>query len=537
VNDFVLKSLWSYHYYGASAKRIGPKWMRSSIVHCLNVTLRNPMSLQELLSKNFPYPAFRGEQEAILTRVMAGLDTLAMMPTGMGKSLCFQFPAKVLAQNQQQLVLVISPLIALMEDQVHNATQLGISASCLNSTLSREERESRQKKLAEGGFSLFYVTPERFRKPEFLEAVQKRSVFLLAVDEAHCISQWGHDFRPDYSRLGEFRALLGNPPVLALTATATPAVQKDILKSLHMETSGEIIFGGLERPNLQMRVHDVYGLDEKVRAVVGLRYQSAGAAIVYCSLISTLRKVSAELARLGVDHGVYHGDLPSQERRRNLKRFIAEESPLMLATPAFGLGIDKENVRTLIHTEIPGSLESYYQEAGRAGRDGAPAACHLLYDPEDVSIQMEFLKWSHPEPEFIATVYQLMAKNRARLDQEGFDFLREQMSFKNRRDFRVESALNILERWGCVAKAETPFPFVLIQEPTQEMFDLENSGPLLKNQRQKLYEMVRYATDTKTCRLLQIYEYFGHHSAPPCGHCDICQGPPAEAKGEGGSLA
>ncbi|WP_413585027.1 RecQ family ATP-dependent DNA helicase [Bdellovibrio sp. HCB274] len=475
------------------------------------------MDLHDLLKRNFEFSAFRGEQEAILHKVWADENLLALMPTGMGKSLCFQFPAKI----RDGLVIVISPLIALMQDQVLKAKDLGIPATCLNSTLTRDERESRQERLAKGDFKLLYVTPERFRKPEFLKAIEGRKIQLLAVDEAHCISQWGHDFRPDYSRVGEFRALLGNPPTLALTATATPEVQKDILTKLNIPDA-PIISAGIERPNLALRVHDLYGIDDKIRAIIGLRYQQPGSAIVYCSLIQTLRKISSELSRAGVNHLVYHGDLSPQDRKRNQKAFIAEEAPLMLATPAFGLGIDKANVRLLVHAEIPSALESYFQEVGRAGRDGQESFCHLLYDQDDVSIQMEFLKWSHPDPEFIAKIYDLIEQNRLRVNQEKFDFLREQMNFRNRRDFRAEAAVSILERWGCLTKSDDPFPYQCVQAPTQEQFAAENGPVILKAQNSKLLEMVRWATQDKECRMNYIYHYFGHTHETPCGKCDIC---------------
>lgn len=475
-------------------------------------------NLHEILTKNFKFTSFRGEQEAILHKVWANESILALMPTGMGKSLCFQFPAKV----REGLVVVISPLIALMQDQVFKAQDMGISATFLSSTLSRDERESRQARLSQGDFQLLYVTPERFRKSEFLQAIGGRKIQLLAVDEAHCISQWGHDFRPDYSRVGEFRQLLGNPPTLALTATATPEVQKDILAKLQIPDA-QIISAGIERPNLALHVHDVYGLDEKIRAIVGFCHQREGAAIIYCSLIQTLKKVSSSLQRLGMEHLVYHGDLSPQDRKRNQKRFINEDAPLMVATPAFGLGIDKENVRTLIHVETPSSLESYFQEVGRAGRDGKESFCHLLYDQDDVSIQMEFLKWSHPEPDFIRKIYQLIEEKRLQVNQGKFDFLREQMNFRNRRDFRAEAAVSILERWGCLEKSEDPFPYVCVHPPTDEQFISENGVEILKMQNTKLLKMVQWANQDSDCRLNQIYHYFGHQHDKPCGKCDICR--------------
>ena len=434
-------------------------------------------------------------------------------------------------------MIVISPLIALMQDQTDKAKKMGLKADHLSSAQSREEKEKVLRRLAAGQLQLLLVTPERFRNLDFLKSLEnfqqnEGKIQLLALDEAHCISQWGHDFRPDYAKVGELRARLGNPLTLALTATATPEVQKDILLKLNLCNSKDIekdlwsesvVAGGLERPNLQVQVHSVYGVEDKIRSLIGFRHQTPGPAIVYVSLIQTLKTISHELKKVGIPHLVYHGDLDPGSRRRNLREFQQQESPLMLATPAFGLGIDKENVRLLIHAEMPGSLESYFQEIGRAGRDGLPAFCHLLYDEDDVSIQMEFLKWSHPEDAFILKVYDLIDKNRGRVDAEGFDYLREQMSFKNRRDFRVEASVSILERWGSLAKSEDPFPYRCVQRPSEEVLKSENAQLQLKNQNSKLLEMVRFSTLEEGCRLQKIYQYFGH-SSEPCGHCDLCKG-------------
>lgn len=484
-----------------------------------------------LLSSNFPFSEFRHGQQEIIETLMLGKNALAMMPTGGGKSLTYQFFAKVGNQVSgfpNGMVLVISPLIALMQDQVKKAQEFGIRSAFINSSLSTEDREKRYRQLSEGQFQLLFVTPERFRKPEFLKAISTQKISLFAVDEAHCISQWGHDFRPDYGCLAEFREMVGNPLTLALTATATSSVQKDILSKLAIP-SAEVLHQGIERSNLALHVHDLYGFESKVRSVVGLWFQSISenkgrSGIIYFTLISTLRKFSQELQRLNISHLQYHGDLSPQERRRQQKMFIEGEEVLILATPAFGLGIDKSNVGLVIHAETPGSLEAYFQEVGRAGRDGVLSGCHLLYDAEDVSIQMEFIKWSHPEDSFILRVYELIANERNRLNQNGFDFLREQMVFKSRHDFRVEAAVAILERWGCLQKCEDRFPFEAIEAPTVEQFLLENGELLKKGSNSRLLDMVRWAEQSQSCRLTEIYKYFGFDEFQKCGICDVCKG-------------
>ncbi len=443
----------------------------------------NDQSLTTELLQKFGHPAFRPFQEETLREVLAGKSILALMPTGGGKSLLYQF----VAAKREGLVLVISPLIALMDDQVFKAEKHKLRATALHSGIEKNEKQRRLQALEKGEIDLLFVTPERFRKPEFTKALATRvPLKLFVVDEAHCISQWGFDFRPDYSRLGDIRDSIGNPPTLALTATATSDVRQDILKQLRM-TDSETISAGLLRPNLALNVHDVYGLEEKLRSIVGLSHQAQGVGLVYVSLISTVYKFKTELERLGLEVFIYHGKLPARQRRKTVKEFIAAESGVMVATPAFGLGIDKPNIRTVIHAEIPGSVEAYFQEVGRGGRDGLMAAGHLLYDRDDVSIQEEFLKWSNPERSVIEQVYRLIEKNDPDLQHDGFDYLRAQINYYNRRDYRAETAVQLLERWGCLEEdPQSRFGYAPAAEPTDEQLFSMKTEVRLKVQSKKL---------------------------------------------------
>jgi ATP-dependent DNA helicase RecQ len=268
----------------------------------------------------------------------------------------------------------------------------------------------------------------------------------------------------------------------------------------------------MERPNLVLNVHDVHGLDEKVRGIVGLKHSVQGPAIIYFSLIQTLYKVASEIERLGIPYLVYHGQLPAIDRKRNQREFLESSDALILATPAFGLGVDKKDVRLLVHAETPNSIESYYQEVGRAGRDGKPSACHLFYDEDDVSIQMEFIKWANPEPDFVIGVYNLIKAGGPGLADEGIDYIRGQMNFYNRRDFRPETAVNWLERWGCLKTDNSKLGYAAIQEPSAEHLDADAIKMRLKTQNQKLLDMVQWVKKaeglTPESRLQEIYSYF-----------------------------
>jgi ATP-dependent DNA helicase RecQ len=457
----------------------------------------------EALAKHWGYQEFRPLQEAVIEKALAGGNALVLMPTGSGKSLCYQIPSLL----TDGVVMVVSPLIALMKDQVDDARQHGLNATFINSSLSRDQREKAYRDLAEGKLKLVYVTPERFRKQEFLEILQNTPVSLMAVDEAHCISEWGHDFRPDYTRMQEIRDALGQPPVMALTATATRKVQIDILDRLGLSVGTEIFSTGFDRPNLQLEVQEVVGLEDKVRAFVFYHHQNPGAKIVYFSLVDTLKKFSEQLGRLNIEHLIYHGQLRNETRKRNQKLFQQQESPLILATPAFGLGVNKANVRMVVHAEVPGSIEAYYQEVGRAGRDGLPAKGVLLYDPDDLSIQMDFIKWANPDPSFIQQVYRLIEDNVDRVHAEGYEFLRNKMLFYHKRDFRVETVIKLFDRWGVLENFHNFREWQLIDEIPGHLLDEGSHNNFLKSQQQKLLDMVELTRDEGDIKK-RILEYF-----------------------------
>lgn len=465
--------------------------------------------------EHFGVKRLRPGQREIIETVLGGGNAFGIMPTGAGKSLCYQLPALFLPKA----TVVVSPLLSLMQDQAERAEDAGVDVAKLDSTLTASEERVATRAVKKGAAELIYVTPERLENPKHLAVLKKAGVSLLVVDEAHCVSQWGHDFRPAYLALRKAIQKLGSPPVLMLTATATIEVERDVLEQLGLPGT-PVYSTGIDRPNISFEVSRTVNDLMKFTRLVEIVNETEGTGIIYVNTVKLATELHARLLKAGIAAGKYHGKMKTADREDSQHRFMANEYKVIVATKAFGLGIDKPDVRFVVHYTFPDSVESYYQEAGRAGRDGKKARAILLYRLEDKRVHSYFLGGKYPSRADAGHLYSILLQNTdGGREPVSLEDLTAAVAIPKR---KVQVLLNYLEKEGMVKGRKQ---ITLLRTfPEAEDFErfLTHYEERLVSDRERIETIMKYGQTTE-CRPVFFRSYFNEPPGDACKRCDNCR--------------